>query len=136
MEVRHYHRFSDLVRALRKRHELSQRALAQRLGVSPGYVGQWELRLSQPSPEMAEKLCQLFGVSDVAYVQRLAFAERAPEFIRDALLSQPVDEQGQVSLSPLERRILDAARRLPPEKLERLAERVDGWVEGALEAER
>ena len=62
MEVRHYHRLSDLVRALRKKHNLTQRGLAKLLRVSPGYVGQWELQLSQPSPEVAEKLCQQFAV--------------------------------------------------------------------------
>ena len=32
-------------------------------------------------------------------------------------------------LTPAERRILDAARKLPEQQQERLAERVEGWVE-------
>ncbi|MEZ4270989.1 MAG: helix-turn-helix transcriptional regulator [Myxococcota bacterium] len=86
MEVRHYQRFSDLVRALRRQHRLSQRALAKALSVSPGYIGQWELRLSQPSPEITVKLCRTFKIVDVEYVQRLAYASRAPDWLVDSIV--------------------------------------------------
>lgn len=133
MEVRHYPRFSDLVKAARQKKRLSQRALARLLKVSPGYVGQWELRLSQPSPEMVERFCRLFQITDIHYVQKLAFAERAPEWLKDAIVSSPAGTNGEPSLLPIERRMLDAVRKLPPLEMERLAERLEGWVEAKLD---
>lgn len=133
MEVRHYPRFSDLVKAARQKQRLSQRALAKLLKVSPGYVGQWELRLSQPSPEMVERFCKLFHIADVAYVQKLSFAERAPEWLKDAIVATPTGSPEDRPLLPIERRIVDAVRKLPPLEVERLAERVEGWVEAKLD---
>lgn len=135
MDVRSYQRFSDLVKAIRRRHRLSQRAMAKALHVSAGYIGQWELRLSQPSAEVAAKLCQIFEISDIEYVQRLAYAQRAPEWLRESIISYaPRDAEGNGQtvaprLTDEELRILHAARRLPDHQLSRLAERVEGWVD-------
>lgn len=128
MEVRKFFRFSDLVRALREEHRLSQRALAKVLQVSPGYVGQWELRMSQPSPEVAVKLCRTFAIEDTEYVQRLAYASRAPEWLKESII-QAHRENGAAALSVTEKRLLRAARRLDQETMERLADKVEGWVE-------
>ncbi|MEO0592284.1 MAG: helix-turn-helix domain-containing protein [Myxococcota bacterium] len=128
MQVRQYIQFSDLVKAIRKERGLSQRAMAKALDVSPGYIGQWELKLSQPSAQMAAKLCQVFGIDDVEYVQRLAYAQRAPEWLRDSIL-RGRDVQAGPMLRLNEQRIIDAVRRLPDADIERLAERIDGWVE-------
>lgn len=132
MEVRHYQHFSELVRAIRRTHGLSQRALAKTLRVSPGYIGQWELRLSQPSPEVAVKLCRIFEIEDLEYVQRLAYAQRAPEWLRESIVMYRRDPEQPQPLSPLEQRVVAALRRLPEERAERLAERVEGWVEALL----
>ncbi len=133
MDVRHYPSFAELVKAIRKRQRLSQRSLAKLLDVSPGYVGQWELHLSQPSPEVVERLCRSFEIDDREHVQRLAFAERAPDWLKASIISYS-DAEGTIPLAPLERRILDAARRLPADRLQLLAERVEGWVDGLLES--
>ncbi len=113
---------------------MSQRALAKALRVSPGYIGQWELRLSQPSPEVAVKLCRIFEIEDIEYVQRLAYAQRAPEWLRESIVMYQKKTDAPPPPSPVERRILDAARRLAPEQLERLAERVEGWVDAMVDA--
>lgn len=134
MEVRHFASFSELVRALRQRHRLSQRALAKTLEVSPGYVGQWELQLSQPSSEVALKICHTFSIDDIEYVQRLAYACRAPEWLRESILRYEKDESTASSLSPLQRRLLAAFNRLPPSLGEHLVAKVEGWVEGILDA--
>lgn len=136
MKVRHYGSFSELVKAIRQENRMSQRALAKALRVSPGYVGQWELRLSQPSAEVTVKLCRTFSIDDIEYVQRLAYAGRAPEWLRDSIIHYVRDPSAVPAVSPVERRILDAARRLPESHRVRLAERVEGWVEGLLEAEK
>ena len=129
VDVRRYQRFSELVRAIRRAHGLSQRALAKALRVSPGYVGQWELRLSQPSPEVAVKLCRVFNIDDLEYVQRLAYAQRAPEWLRESIIMYRRDPAQPEPLSPCEERVIQALRRLPEERVERLTERVEGWVE-------
>jgi len=136
MDVRHFLHFSDLVKAIRRQHRISQRALAKSLRVSPGYIGQWELRLSQPSPEVAVKLCRVFEIDDIEYVQRLAYAQRAPEWLRDSIVLYEKDPSTPKPLSPLESRILDAVRKLDPDEVERLAERVDGWVEATLDKDK
>ena len=135
MDVRHYATFADLIRAIRRHHRLSQRALARALRVSAGYVGQWELRISQPSNEVTAKLCRLFSIDDIEYVQRLAYASRAPEWLRESILHDPGNVDDTTPPSPVERRILAAVRQLPDDLHERLAEKVEGWVEGMLERE-
>jgi transcriptional regulator with XRE-family HTH domain len=135
VEVRHYRWFSELVKALRRKHKLSQRDLASELRISPGYVGQWELRMSQPSPEVVIRLCRTFNIEDLEYVQRLAFASRAPDWLRESILSYEKSPNTPAALNPLEKRILDAVRRLAPRELERVTERVEGWVEAILTPE-
>jgi len=139
MDPRTYQRFSDLVKAIRRKHRLSQRAMAKALHVSPGYIGQWELRLSQPSAEVAAKLCQIFAIADIEYVQRLAYAQRAPEWLRESIISYHRNEDGEVEqhayetyatrLSSAEYRIINALRRLSDEQLERITQRIEGWVD-------
>ncbi len=131
MDVRNFDHFGDLVRSLRRRHRLSQRALARALNVSPGYVGQWELRLSQPSPEVTLQLCQVFAIEDVEQVQRLAFAERAPQWLRESIVRFR-RESGPLELGSRERRVLAALRQLPEGQAERLVERIEGWVEALI----
>ncbi|HSI05622.1 MAG TPA: helix-turn-helix transcriptional regulator, partial [Myxococcota bacterium] len=138
MDPRTYQRFSDLVKAIRRKHRMSQRAMAKALHVSPGYIGQWELRLSQPSAEVATKLCQIFAIADIEYVQRLAYAQRAPEWLRESIISYHRNEVGEVEtaeyemyttrLSAAEHRIVNALRRLSDDQLERLSQRIEGWV--------
>ncbi len=145
MDPRTYQRFSDLVKAIRRKHRMSQRAMAKALHVSPGYIGQWELRLSQPSAEVAAKLCQIFAIADIEYVQRLAYAQRAPEWLRESIISYHRNEAGEVEtaeyemyttrLSSAEHRIVNALRRLSDEQLERLSQRIEGWVEAMAEDE-
>ena len=139
MDPRTYQRFSDLVKAIRRKHRLSQRAMAKALAVSPGYIGQWELRLSQPSAEVANKLCQIFAIADIEYVQRLAYAQRAPEWLRESIISYHRTEDGEIlataeetytyRLSSGEHRIVNALRRLSDDQLERLTQRIEGWVD-------
>ncbi len=127
MRVRHFQRFCDLVRAIRHEHRLSQRALAKVLQVSPGYVGQWELRLSQPSEEVAVKLCRTFAIEDAEYVQRLAYASRAPEWLKESIIQAKAQTESGLNIQ--ERRLLRAVRGLPAEHLERLVDKVEGWAE-------
>lgn len=50
------------VRDLRRRAGWTQRELAERLGVSPGAVANWEVGIRTPSLRTAKKIAELFGV--------------------------------------------------------------------------
>lgn len=51
------------IAAQRKSRSMSQDELAKKVGVSRGVVNKWERDAFSPSPEKAEKLCEIFGVS-------------------------------------------------------------------------
>ena len=133
MEVRHFESFSDVVKDIRHRNRMSQRALARELNVSAGYVGQWELGLSQPSGGVLNKLCERFDIQDLEYLQRLVYAQRAPDWLKESIVRYQPSPEAQLTLSPTERRILVACRRLEPDQLDRLADRVEVWTEALSE---
>ena len=136
MDVRYFHSFAELIRELRASSHVSQRGLAKMLAISAGYVGQWELGLSQPAPEMVDKLCEVFNLQDRDYVQRLAYACRAPERLRDSIIHYRPAGEAPTKLSGVERRMLILIRQLEATEKQRLAEKIEGWVEAVTEAER
>ena len=129
MEIREFQSFAELIKALRFQFQLSQRALARALDVSPGYVGQWELQMSQPSVEVMVRLCQKFNIDDIEFVQRLVYAQRAPEWLRESIIHYRSGAGEGESLSSTERRVVKAMRKLERDDTQRLAERVEGWVD-------
>ncbi len=129
MDVRYFHSFAELVRELRASRRVSQRGLAKMLAISAGYVGQWELGLSQPAPEMVDKLCEVFELQDRDYVQRLAYACRAPEWLRESIIHYRAEGDPPTKLSGVERRMLSSIRQLESKEQQRLAEKIEGWVE-------
>ena len=86
------------------------------------------MRLSQPSAEVTLLICQVFEIDDVEHVQRLAFAQRAPQWLRESIVNYHRAPQAD-GLSGNERRVIAALRQLPEEQAERLVERIEGWVE-------
>ena len=133
MDVRYFHSFAELIRELRASRRGSQRGLAKLLGISAGYVGQWELGLSQPAPEMVDKLCETFELQDRDYVQRLAYACRAPEWLRDSIIHYTAEGEPPTKLSGVERRMLMSIRQLAGPEQQKLAEKIEGWVEAVTE---
>ena len=58
MEVHHMPVFfGDIIRNARKALGLTQKQLAQQLGVSNTSISNWEKNLSRPDPDMIQKLC-------------------------------------------------------------------------------
>jgi transcriptional regulator with XRE-family HTH domain len=57
-------RFGEKLRALRQRHNLTMRELADKLGLSThGYIGDLESGRRHPSLELAVQIADLFGVT-------------------------------------------------------------------------
>lgn len=105
---------------------MSQREMARALSVSAGYVGQWELGLSKPSADVVRRICKTFELNEVEYVLRLAFAESAPDFLRESIVHYP-DTQ-----TPVEQKLLAQCRRLPAQNQELLVQKVQDWVDAML----
>ena len=129
MDVRLFHTFSGFVKGIREQSTLSQRNFAKRLGVSSGYVGQWEMGISQPADEMIEKICAEFGIEDVEYIKRLAFAQRSPKWLQESIVHYRRTGEGPQTLKDVERKVLEQVRRLSEKEQQRLADRIVGWVE-------
>lgn len=55
--------FSERLKAIRKERGISQRALAQRLGVSQQAVAKWEAASSTPGPNALATIADVLGVS-------------------------------------------------------------------------
>lgn len=53
----------ERLRHLRELHNLTQRELATRLGMSEGAVGMWERGQREPSLEMVRQIAKIFNVS-------------------------------------------------------------------------
>lgn len=49
--------------AARRNAKLTQKEVAERLGVSNGTVSNWENYVSYPDAEQIEKICELYGAS-------------------------------------------------------------------------
>lgn len=55
--------FGDVLKKIREKNNLSQRALAEKINVSQQTVGSWETNRTSPSPEMIKKIAELFDIS-------------------------------------------------------------------------
>lgn len=55
--------FKNVIKDLRMEHNLTQTALANKLGVKQGVITNWELRGSEPTAEYLIKLANIFQVT-------------------------------------------------------------------------
>lgn len=55
--------FGDKVKKLRKRHDLTQKELAQKLGVSPAAIGLYEQNRRIPDVDVIKNIAKIFSVS-------------------------------------------------------------------------
>lgn len=55
--------FGDKIRTARKAAKLTQRELADKIGVSNTSISNWEKNLSRPDPDIIQNLCWILGVS-------------------------------------------------------------------------
>ena len=87
--------FPDLLRTLRQEKDLSQKQLAQAVGVSPGNISDWESGRTKPGYDALVKLAAALKVSGD---QLLGLSQDAPD----------------PALTPDEEQLLAACRSLPP----------------------
>ena len=130
-QISEHRRFGEVIRTIRRQQSLTQRALAKMLDVSPGYVGQWECGLSKPSAEIISRLCQMFELGCEDHIQRLAYAETAPAYVKQTLLMQTsVTSELKVDrgLSAIEARLIALVRRLPASQLPLVLQKLEAWV--------
>lgn len=55
--------FGDILKKIRKKNNLSQKALSEKINVSQQTVGSWETNRTSPSPEMIKTIAELFDIS-------------------------------------------------------------------------
>ena len=86
-------RLSENIRALRRRHGLTQEQLAEALGMTPGAVYKWEAGLSQPELAVIVELADLFQLSMDVLVgyelrnnDRESVIERLKQYVHDLSL--------------------------------------------------
>jgi repressor LexA len=55
--------FGDILKRIREEHNLSQKALSEKINVSQQTVGSWETNRTSPSPEMIKSIAEYFEIS-------------------------------------------------------------------------
>lgn len=53
----------ERIRELRKKHKMSQKELAEKLGISTSAIGMYEQERREPDNTKLEKLCEIFNVT-------------------------------------------------------------------------
>jgi transcriptional regulator with XRE-family HTH domain len=91
---------------------ISQMELAERAGISPGYVGEVEMGRKYPSPEILERIAKALGVRPY----RLAMSE---EDATEAAGSDAVYDTAGRLKARLERELESFVRDLHPDKFKK-----------------
>ena len=54
------------IRAARKRKGLTQKQLAEKMGVTETYISQYERGLRQPKPETVKRIADALGIEEIS----------------------------------------------------------------------
>ena len=98
-------KFSETLRALRKKEHLTQEELATALDLSPSAIGMYERSQREPNFETLEKLADYFGVSVSVLVsgfEKAPVGEAEAEQKMLALFRQIPQEKRGIVLSMIE----------------------------------
>lgn len=90
---------ANVFKSLRKSKGLSQKMLAEKLGIGQGAVSQWEVGRSMPDLTTLVKLADLYGVSTDYLLGRT-----------DSPLSIVPKETPYIECTPFERQVFEAYR--------------------------
>lgn len=85
--------FSERLKLLRKRARLTQPQLAEKMGFSPGAVGNWESGANPPSRESLRKLAGILGTTEMfisgeSDIDAFTYREEPPEYRASLALSE------------------------------------------------
>lgn len=58
----------ELLKKLREEKGMTQKELAENLGLKQSYISRWELGINNPDEENAEKLMNIFGYGIIEYI--------------------------------------------------------------------
>lgn len=97
---------NETIKAYRKEMKLTQKQLAEVMGVTIGAVSKWELGLSNPDIMLLPKLARLFGISlDVLFSFKLTdhSADELAEEIKTLRFEKQYDKGVEVSLNAMRR---------------------------------
>lgn len=92
--------FGENIKELRKERGMSQKELAEKVGVSQGAVFFWEKEINEPTAGYLIKLSKLFGVSvdELLSIEKTAVSELPKEKILREYFSRLNGEQQEIIL--------------------------------------
>lgn len=114
--------FSNNLRYLRKKYDMSQEVLANKLGYkSFTTIQKWESGVSEPSVSMVKKIAELFGVTmDQITNDDLSDAENHYYLDPDAAeIAQEVQQRPELKI------LFDASRKVSADDLELVINMID-----------
>lgn len=76
-----YPEFGELVRDARERAGLSQKGLAEAVGISPGYPPQIEQGRVRPRPPVLERIAEVTGVPYIDLARRVGYLPLDPNTV-------------------------------------------------------
>ncbi|WP_278278369.1 helix-turn-helix domain-containing protein [Alkalibacter saccharofermentans] len=79
----------EKIRCLREEKNMTQKQLAEILGISQQAVGKWEKGINEPDFETIVKLCDIFGVASDYILGRIETASPTPKEQIVELLKRP-----------------------------------------------
>ena len=81
MRVEQKELWGSYVISIRKKHNLSQENLAERLGTNQATISRWERGISTPTYRMQKRMVSLFGNPNSSKIDRVAISSVAQGFV-------------------------------------------------------
>jgi len=106
--------FADNLKKMLKRNNLSQRRLAEELGISPQSITYWINAVKTPRMDKIDKMCEIFRCRRSDLLEEHAEGEKNTYYFDDetAEIAQEIAENKNLSL------LFDSAKDATPEDLE------------------
>lgn len=106
-------KFSERLKRLRDEHDWTQEALAEKLGVKKGAVGNWETGANGAGRDMLRKMAALLGTTELflsgdSDIQLGAFAEGSAEYSGSLPFSKMTDQELQFIFDSRQKELAEA----------------------------
>lgn len=113
------------IRLARSKVGISQKGLAEKLGVSASMIGQYESDVRKPKFETQQRIAEALGVE----VYEIFSDEQRKVYTEGEISGLSVLELGFVALSFPERSLIDSFNKLNPEGQQKAVERIEELAE-------